>query len=81
MRHLGTRKAQTGKNNCREKERIMQHKCQYFLVENGIRVCSVCGKPAKSKDRIEDKVDSDHEDKTIYPSESKRLRGRPKRKK
>lgn len=51
----------------------MIHKCTYFHVVDGIRVCVQCGKPAHSG--IEDKVVEQHEDKKIYPAESKRLGG------
>jgi len=51
--------------------RNMIHKCKYFLKDDeGIRRCVQCGKPTP---QIEDKVIEKHEDKQIYPSESKRL--------
>jgi len=55
-------------------------KCKYFLVVDGVRVCVQCGKPAHSE--IEDKMVEQHEDKQIFPPESKRIikkRGEVKR--
>jgi len=63
------------------KEIAVQRKCKYFIVnEDGVRVCSVCGKPAHAEDgqQIEDKNIEQHEDKRISPTESKRGR-RPKK--
>ena len=40
----------------------MKCKCKYYLMNAaGVRVCSVCGKPAPSK--IEDKLVEKHETK------------------
>ena len=39
----------------RKKEKNMQCKCKYYTMENGVRVCDQCGKPAHSGE-IEDKV-------------------------
>ena len=56
----------------------MIHKCKYFLRDDeGIVRCVQCGKPAH---QIEDKVIEKHEDKKIFPSESKRLKGKMVRK-
>lgn len=33
----------------------MKCKCKYYLMRDGVRVCSVCGKPAHAPE-IEDKV-------------------------
>ena len=42
----------------------MQCKCKYFLRdEDGILVCSVCGKPVPEKPEIEDKMQLGHETK------------------
>ncbi len=43
----------------------MKCKCKYYLMgADGIRRCSVCGKPAPSKDeKIEDKAQDKPEDK------------------
>lgn len=44
------------------KEEAVKCKCQYYLRdENGVLVCSVCGKPASKKSKIEDKIDHGHE--------------------
>lgn len=44
----------------------MKCKCKYFLMKDGIRVCSVCGKPAKVPfEPIEDKVVEKHETKAV----------------
>ena len=59
----------------------MEHKCKYYIInEAGVRVCSVCGKPAHAEDgeQVEDKNVEKHEDKRVYPPESKRV-GRPKK--
>jgi len=56
----------------------MIHKCKYFLRDDeGIRRCVQCGKAAP---QIEDKVIERHEDKRIYPPESKRLKGKKSKK-
>ncbi len=45
----------------------MQCKCKYYLMNSdGVRVCSVCGKPAHAS-KIEDKVDHGHETKEEAP--------------
>ena len=42
----------------------MKCKCKYYLMnDKGVRVCSVCGKPAPVKSEIEDKAVSKPEDK------------------
>ena len=42
----------------------MQCKCKYYLKDNdGNLVCSVCGKPAPGKSKIEDKLEEGHETK------------------
>jgi hypothetical protein len=42
----------------------MKCKCKYYLMgPDGIRRCSVCGKPAPVKEKIEDKVVEKHETK------------------
>lgn len=60
----------------------MRCKCKYFLRDrDGRLVCSACGKPAKEKPEIEDKVEERHKTKEapvpngtqIWPPESKRL--------
>jgi len=63
----------------------MEHNCKYYLMNaEGIRVCSVCGKPASSKPRvlssecgkkIEDKMVGRHEDKApLYVSKKDKAR-------
>ena len=48
-------------------------KCKYYLRDKeGNLICSVCGKPVHSN-QIEDKVEEQHEDKRIWPPESKRI--------
>jgi len=40
----------------------MKCKCKYYLMNaQGVRVCSVCGKPAPAKPVIEDKTVETHE--------------------
>ncbi len=40
-------------------------KCKYYLRDkDGVRVCSVCGKPAPGQPQIEDKMQGKHEDKS-----------------
>lgn len=57
----------------------MVHKCKYFLRDSeGVLRCTQCGKSAHSEDVIEDKMVTAHEDKYIFPPESKRV-GRPKK--
>ena len=51
----------------------MQCKCKYFHMVDGKRVCVQCGKPAHPQGAIEDKVVNEHETKTIFPPESKRI--------
>ena len=38
-----------------KRERNMDCKCKYYTMEDGVRVCVQCGKPANSG-KIEDKV-------------------------
>lgn len=51
----------------------MQHKCTYFHVVDGVRVCAQCGQPAHSEGVIEDKMVEPQENKQIWPPESKRI--------
>ena len=51
----------------------MQHKCTYFHVVDGVRVCVQCGQPAHSEGVIEDKMVEQQENKQIWPPESKRI--------
>jgi len=48
----------------------MKCKCKYYLRnEDGVLVCSVCGKPAHTNE-IEDKMQGKHEDKApLYISD------------
>ena len=43
---------------------MVKCKCQFYLMDSeGIRVCSVCGKPALVKSSIEDKNITAHQTK------------------
>lgn len=50
-------------------------KCKYFRFVDGKLVCVECGK-AVEQAKIEDKVVEEHETKTIYPAESKRIKSK-----
>lgn len=54
----------------------MECKCQYYLMdEKGIRVCSICGKPAHSNE-IEDKMQGRQQTKKapLYISDKDRAK-------
>lgn len=55
----------------------MECKHKYFTMVDGVRVCSVCGKPASEvKQEIEDKMQGQGENKAsgvVYPPESPRI--------
>ena len=55
----------------------MKCKCKYFLRnDEGVLICTACGKPAKSKAKIEDKMTGAHEDKApLYVSDKDKLGG------
>lgn len=46
----------------------MKCKCKYFLMKDGVRVCSVCGKPAHV---VEEKNMEAHEDKALKAHDTK----------
>ena len=54
----------------------MKCKCKYYLRnEDGVLVCSVCGKPAHENE-IEDKMQEGHEDKApLYISDKDKREG------
>lgn len=62
----------------------MDCKHQYYQRLDGQLVCSQCGESSPKRDiyapLIEDKAEGKPEDKAVsWPPESKRLRGRPRR--
>lgn len=59
-----------------KKEEIMECKHPYYRMENGERVCAICGELSPNQSQIGDKAIRRHEDKAEQSTERKRRKPR-----